>query len=46
MFFLFLETMVETEDGEYQSVMNAAVNICSRRAGGAELSFTGFAFAN
>lgn len=33
---------VETEDGEYASVMGAAVNICSRIARGCELSFEGF----
>ncbi len=34
---------VETVDGVFQDVMNGAVNICRKVAGGCELSFAGFA---
>lgn len=34
---------VETVDGVFQDVMNGAVNICRKVAGGCELSFVGFA---
>ena len=33
---------VETVDGVFQDVMNGAVNICRKVAGGCELSFAGF----
>ena len=34
---------VETVDGVFQDVMNGAVNICRKVAGGCELSFAGSA---
>ncbi len=34
---------VITKDDEFSGVMGSAVNICSRVADGAELSFSGFA---
>ena len=34
---------VETVDGIFQDVMNGAVNICRKVAGGCELSIAGFA---
>lgn len=35
--------LVFTKDGDFVNVMNAAVNICRRIAGGCELSFERFA---
>jgi hypothetical protein len=36
--------VVETEEMNYPAVMGRAVNICSRTAGGLQISFAGFAY--